>query len=165
MEQMPVNLFDLPEEIIAYLDFMDLKIVSQSCHYLYELSGKRLVQLSKIRLTEMMYLTNADLNTFKNSRRMYENVSCHVYGGIKNFENILKQVKLLPSVNMLWIDLSVALKPETEEILKEHAPKLKEICAYYCINPMEGFSISTINIIKSIFNKYKIDFHLQILYT
>lgn len=133
-------MFDLPGEIIevisTYLNFVDLKLLSQTCRYLDEVSGKRLAKTSKLHLWRI--LTYVEVEMFTNSRRNYENVELDV-SHFPYVEKMLKQVESIPSISFHNIILSANCKDKWLKdlvlIFKQYNLKLKNLCMNF---PLDG---------------------------
>lgn len=136
-------MFDLPEGILenitTYLNLIDLKSLSQTCHDMFDLSWKQLGNISKINLRNI--LNHSEMKTFLNSRRKYQNVQLSTDTEI--LEITLKQVEQIPSIVLknLIIDIDYIYYEDTKvdnyaqvlieimsKILQRYEQEIENVC-------------------------------------
>lgn len=126
--QEALHLLDIPrdilEKIATFLDFIDLKLLSQTCKCMNEISWTSLGRISNIYLNNI--LNHADLQTFKNSKRIYENFKFR--HDISRDDKIWQQLNSIPSFQMknIYFDLHVISKlPDIIKVSKHILQKYK----------------------------------------
>lgn len=82
-------------KITTYLDFEDLKVLSQTCKYFDEISWRILDQIAKINLKNV--LSHADSETFTNTKKVFQNVKLTF---CEDTELLLGQLSTLPSIRL-----------------------------------------------------------------
>lgn len=147
----------LPEELIekisTYLDLNDLKILTQTCKYLNEVSWFSLGEIAAISIKRI--LSYADIETFTKSKRIYQNVKLNpYYRPHSDFESRLNQLSSIPSIKLRHVTLNDFCNTNDLRTLKNYGDEIRTITTPVDVENM-AFKAEEI---KSIFPKVNIIF-------
>lgn len=155
-QEKSIHLFDLPEEMVeeitSYLDFEDLKLLSQTCKYLDEITWRILCHISKVKVRRV--LSHADIGTFTETKKIFENVKICF-----DIEFVLAQLSTISSIKLHNIFFNMFYLDRSWRILKKYEDQIRTMTV--AIEGNEEDIMNQAHEIRSQFPEAKITFKLK----